>query len=169
MHKILVIGSPGSGKSTLSFRLSERLNIPIVHLDKLFWKEGWVERSKEEFDRLLMAELEKESWIIDGNYGRTIDLRLKYVDTVIFFDYNRFVCLWRIVKRVVTNLGKVRADMAKGCPERFDWEFLKYVWEFPDKQRNKILNLLSTNSRIRVIIVNSRKKFEELEKELNLM
>lgn len=169
MHKILVIGSPGSGKSTLSFRLSERLNIPIIHLDKLFWKDGWVERSKEEFDALLVNELEKEEWIIDGNYGRTIELRLKYADTVIFFDYNRFVCLWRVVKRVVTNLGKVRADMAKGCPERFDWEFLKYVWEFPDKQRNKILNLLSTNSRIRVIIVNSRKKFEELEKELNLM
>lgn len=107
MQKILIIGSPGSGKSTFSFRLSEKLNIPIIHLDKLFWKSGWVSRSKEAFDKLLIEEMEKESWIIDGNYSRTLPMRLEKADTVIFFDYSRFVCLWRVLKRVITNYGKV--------------------------------------------------------------
>ena len=168
MQKILIIGSPGSGKSTFGSCLSQKLNIPLVHLDSLWWKEGWVEREREEFDALLLSELQRECWIIDGNYARTLEWRLKYADTVIFFDYNRFLCLWRVVKRVITNYGKVRADMPKGCPERFDWEFLKYVYEFNDKQRADIYKKLSTNSNVRVIIINNRKQFRKLEKELNL-
>ncbi len=168
MQKILIIGSPGSGKSTFGKRLSEKLNIPLIHLDRLWWKEGWVERSREEFDALLVNELLKDKWIIDGNYGRTVELRLQYADTVIFFDYNRFLCLWRILKRVITNYGKNRDDMGKGCPERFDLEFMHYVYSFNDNQRDKILKLLSTNKDVRVIIINNRKKFKKLEKELIL-
>lgn len=161
MQKILVIGSPGSGKSTFSKILSEKLNIPLVHLDSLWWKEGWVENTREEFDALLLRELEKENWIIDGNFSRTLDMRLKYADTVIFFDYNRFLCLWRVLKRVVTNRGKVRADMPLGCPERFNWEFMKYVYEFNDKQRADIYKKLSTNPQVRVIIIKKRKDLRE--------
>ncbi|MBQ8541299.1 MAG: AAA family ATPase [Clostridia bacterium] len=168
MQKILVIGSPGSGKSTFSKILSEKLNIPLVHLDRLWWKDGWVERSREEFDMLLKKELENECWIIDGNYQRTLELRLKYADTVIFFDYNRFLCLWRVLKRVAVNHGKVRADMPLGCPERFDWDFMKYVYHFNDKQRADIYKKLSTNPRVRVIIIKNRKNFKKLEKDLIL-
>lgn len=168
MRKILIIGSPGSGKSTFCKRLSEKLNIPLVHLDQLFWKAGWVERSKEEFDKLLLNELEKDEWIIDGNYGRTLDVRLKYVDTVIFFDYNRFLCLWRVLKRVVRNYGKVRDDMAEGCQEHFDLEFLKYVYSFNDVQRESIYKKISTNHMVRVIIIKKKKDFRKLEKELML-
>lgn len=168
MQKILIIGSPGSGKSTFSKILSQKLNIPLVHLDSLFWKAGWVESEREEFDTLLLSELQKDKWIIDGNYSRTMEMRLKYADTVIFFDYNRFLCLWRVIKRVVINYGKVRFDMPKGCPERFDWEFLKYVYNFNSKQRADIYKKLSTNSNVRVIIINNRKQFRKLEKELTL-
>lgn len=163
MQKILIIGSPGSGKSKFSFRLSEKLNIPIIHLDKLFWKSGWANRSKEAFDKLLIEEMEKESWIIDGNYSRTLPMRLEKADTVIFFDYSRFVCLWRVLKRVVTNYGKVRADMSEGCRERFDWEFIRYVWSFPDKQREKIFEALSMRHNVQVFVVHNRKEFRELE------
>ncbi|MBQ3109790.1 MAG: DNA topology modulation protein [Clostridia bacterium] len=166
MQKILIIGSPGSGKSTFGRRLSKKLNIPLVHLDSLFWKAGWVESEREEFDTLLLSELKKDKWIIDGNYSRTMEMRLKYADTVIFFDYNRFLCLWRVIKRVVTNYGKVRFDMPKGCPERFDWEFLKYVYKFNDKQRADIYKKLSTNPHTRVIIIKNRKDFRRMEKEI---
>lgn len=168
MQKILIIGSPGSGKSTFSKRLSKKLNIPLVHLDCLWWKEGWIERGREELDALLLTELEKESWIIDGNFSRTLDMRLKYAGTVILFDYNRFLCLWRVLKRVAVNHGKVRDDMPFGCPERFDWEFMKYVYKFNDKQRANIYKKLSTNTPIRVIIIKNRKNFKKLEKDLML-
>lgn len=168
MQKILIIGSPGSGKSTFSKRLGKKLNIPAIHLDCLWLKEGWKERTRKEFDALLINELEKDKWIIDGNYQRTIELRLKYADTVIFFDYNRFLCLWRVLKRVITNHGKCRDDVAKGCPERFDWEFLKYVYKFNDKQRKDVYKKLSTNKDVRVIIVNNRREFKKLEKDLIL-
>ena len=166
MQKILIIGSPGSGKSTFSFKLGKKLNIPIIHLDKLFWKEGWVNRSNGEFDSLLIKEMEKESWIIDGNYSRSLEMRLKKADTVIFFDYSRFVCLWRVLKRVITNNGKVRSDMAEGCPERFDWEFIKYVWSFPNKQREKTFELLSMNHSARVFIIHNKKEFKEFEEKI---
>ena len=162
MKKILIVGSPGSGKSTLSKKLGKQLNLPVVHLDCLWLKEGWEERSREEFDTLLINELEKESWIIDGNYSRTLELRLKYADTVIFLDYNRFLCLWRVLKRVITNYGKVRDDVAEGCRERFGWEFLKYVYKFNDEQREKIYKKLSTKSDIKVIIIKKRKDLQEI-------
>lgn len=166
MQKILIIGSPGSGKSTFSKKLSKKLNIPLVHLDRLFWKKDWNERSREEFDALLINELEKEEWIIDGNYQRTIELRLHYADTVVFFDYNRFLCLWRVLKRVITNHGKVRDDMGEGCRERFDWKFLRYVYSFNDKEREKIYKKLSTNPNVRVIIIKKRTDLKKLEKDL---
>ena len=166
MKKILLIGSPGSGKSTFGKKLSKKLNIPLVHLDRLFWKKDWSERSREEFDESLLKELEKEAWIIDGNYSRTLETRLQHADTVVFFDYNRFLCLWRVLKRVITNYGKVRDDMGEGCRERFDLEFMRYVYSFNDKQREKIYKKLSTNPNVRVIIIKKRKDLEKLEKDL---
>lgn len=165
MQKILIIGSPGSGKSTLSKKLGKKLNLPVVHLDRLWLKEGWKERSREEFDKLLKKELEKDKWIIDGNYSRTLETRVKSADAVIFLDYNRFLCLWRVLKRVITNYGKVRSDMADGCRERFDFEFLKYVYKFNDEQRDKILNLLLTNESVRVIIIRNRKDLKKVLEE----
>lgn len=166
MKKILLIGSPGSGKSTFGKKLSKKLNIPLVHLDRLFWKKDWSERSREEFDESLLKELEKEAWIIDGNYSRTLETRLQHADTVVFFDYNRFLCLWRVLKRVITNYGKVRDDMGEGCRERFDLEFMRYVYSFNDKQREMIYKKLSTNPNVRVIIIKKRKDLEKLEKDL---
>jgi len=92
-NKIMIIGCGGSGKSTLAKRLGEKLNLPIIHLDQLFWRSGWKQVSSEEFDSLLHNELSKDFWIIDGNFNRTIQDRLKYCDMVIYLDYSRFICL----------------------------------------------------------------------------
>ena len=120
MERILIIGICGSGKSTLARQLGEKTGIPVVHLDALGWLPGWQERPKEEFDALLMEALQKPRWIIDGNYGRTIPLRLKYCDAVIWLDFNRFAALWGVVRRVASNRGRTRPDMGADCPERFD-------------------------------------------------
>lgn len=130
MERILVLGCPGSGKSTLSNLLGEKLNLPVVHLDQLWWTPGWVERSTEEFDVLLGAELKKSRWVIDGNFARTLPMRLPACDTVFFLDYPRATCLWSTLKRTAANWGHPRSDMPEGCPDRIDPIFLKFIWDF---------------------------------------
>lgn len=138
MKRVLIIGSSGAGKSTLARRLSEKTGLPLVHLDRLFWKPNWVETDKEEWKRILEVALAGDSWIIDGQFGGTLEMRLEKCDTVIFLDLPRAVCVYRVLKRVVTYKKGKRPDMADGCDEKFDWQFLKWVWNFPEKSRPKI-------------------------------
>ena len=111
MKRIIVIGCSGAGKTQLALKLGQALGLNVVHLDRLFWREGWQHISKEEFDALLNAELEKPCWVIDGNYGRTLNVRLAACDTVIYLDYPRAVCLAGIFSRVIRNLGRTRPDV----------------------------------------------------------
>ncbi len=157
MERILIIGCGGSGKSTLARQLGERLKLPVVHLDKLFWHSGWVESTREEIDGKIAAEIAKDQWILDGNYTRTLPMRLQRCDTVIFLCFSRFACLRGVLKRVLTNYGKVRPDMGEGCPERFDWEFLRWVWDFPKNQQPKILKHLSQMGEGTVVILKNRR------------
>lgn len=151
MKKIIILGSPGAGKSTFSFALAEKTGLPVYHLDQMFWRAGWVSVTKEDFDAELAETLAKEKWIIDGNYSRTIPMRLEKCDTVFYLDYPRLVCFFGVVRRVLGSLGKTRPDMAEGCPERFDLEFLQYTWKFRKKQRAGILALLEgTNAEIHI-------------------
>jgi len=108
--------------------------LPVVHLDKLFWKPGWVQTAKEEFYANLQKALSEDAWIIDGNYGGSLPLRLGFCDQVVYFDFPRSVCLWGVLTRVIKNRGKVRPDMGDGCPERLDREFIKYTWNFEKTQ-----------------------------------
>lgn len=129
--RILVVGCCGAGKTTLALSLGRELSLPVFHLDQLWWCPGWEENSIENFDWKLQEILQQKQWIIDGNYHRTLAERLKYADTVIFLDYPRRICLWRALKRIFRFHGRTRADMTPGCPERLDWEFLRYIWHFP--------------------------------------
>ena len=158
MERVMIIGCSGAGKSTLARQLGEKTGLPVVHLDKLFWHPGWVESTREEFDARLLAELEKPQWIIDGNYSRTYQQRLARCDTVIHLDFSRLACLMGVLKRVLTTYGKVRPDMGEGCPERFDWEFMKWVWNFNGKNRRKNLDALQGLQNVRVITLRSRRQ-----------
>lgn len=131
MRRVMIVGCCGSGKSTLAARLRRLTGLPVIHLDQLFWQEGWVEAAPELFLARLDAAIAGETWITDGNHSRTMDRRLARADTFIWLDYPLFLCLARIFWRILTTHGQVRPDMAEGCPEKFDWEFLKYVWNFP--------------------------------------
>lgn len=158
MQRVLVIGCSGAGKSTLARKLGEKTGLPVVHLDALFWEPGWVESSRDVFDARLMAELEKPAWIIDGNYARTLAMRLEKCDTVIYLDFPGLVCIFGVLKRVLTTYGTVRPDMPEGCPERFDWEFLKWVWNFNCENRTKIYAALETMPPETVIILKNRRQ-----------
>ena len=164
MERIVIIGCGGAGKSTLARQLGEKLDIPVVHLDKLFWRPGWVQVSREEFDKLHREALAREKWILDGNFDRTMEERIQRSDTVIYLDFSRFACLMGVCKRVLTTYGKVRPDMGEGCPERIDWEFLKWVWDFNKNKREKNYRLLNEAEGKEAIVLKNRravKKFLE--------
>ena len=142
MRRVLVLGCPGAGKSTLARSLGEALSLPVVHLDKLWWKSGWVNRTEGEFDALLDAVLLGEEWVIDGNYLRTLPRRLERCDAVVLLDYPRRVCLFRALRPILSWRGRTRPDMAADCPERLDGEFVRWIWEFHRTQRPQVLELL---------------------------
>ena len=160
MERIVIIGCPGSGKSTLARALGEKLDLTVVHLDRLWWKAGWENVSQEEFDARLENALKLDSWIIDGNYSRTMDVRLEKCDTIIYLDYSRWTCLWGMVQRVFTNLRKSRADMPEGCPERFDWEFIRYIWSFNQNNRVQNYTRIAKYKHAKAIVLKSRKEKE---------
>ena len=102
MRRILLIGSPGSGKSTLARALGARFHLPVTHLDRLWWRPGWVELGAEKFRPLVAEIVARDKWVIDGNYSNTWDLRMPRADTIVWMDLPRRVCLWRVFRRAVT-------------------------------------------------------------------
>jgi adenylate kinase family enzyme len=138
MQRIAVIGSPGAGKSTLATQLAALTGLPLLHLDQLHWNPGWIESDPAEFRQRLAAVVAAPRWIIDGNYGATLALRLTRADAVVYLDYPVWLCLARLLRRVARSHGKVRSDMAPGCPERFDLGFLAFVARFPFAGRRRI-------------------------------
>jgi adenylate kinase family enzyme len=142
MQRILVIGSPGAGKSTLARRLSDQLGLPLIHLDREHWSAGWVSLPNDVWADRVAELAARPSWIIDGNYANTLDVRLNRATTIIWLDLPRWLCMARIVRRVLTYRGRVRPDMAEGCPERLNLEFLRYAWNFSRHSRSKNEGLL---------------------------
>lgn len=165
-NRIMVIGCPGAGKTTFSNELGKRLKLPVVHLDVLNWRDNWTPVSRETFDELLLKEVSGERWIIDGNYGRTIPLRLKYADVVVYMDYSQITCILGALKRVVRNYGKSREDMGSNCPERFDLDFIKYIWTFNEANREKYYEVLSKEANIEVFVVRNRREATQLMDKL---
>jgi adenylate kinase family enzyme len=140
MERILVMGSSGSGKSTFAHRLSAITGIPVVSLDALFWKPGWVESDGREFAQRVSDAANHPRWIMDGNFiSHAGDLRRNLADAVIWFDLPTRTCMTGIVTRIAGSYGRVRPEMAPGCPERIDPEFFNYVWTYRRSQRPKLL------------------------------
>lgn len=161
MQRVLIIGCPGAGKTTLARTLAEKKQLPLIHLDVLFWRDNWQQVSREEFDRLLQIELQKPQWIIDGNFSRTMEWRLKYCDTVIYLDLPRHQCLFGALKRLVQNYGKTREDMGGNCPEILDAEkieFMRSIWNFNKNNKQKIQARLSAAKHAQIIILKSRRE-----------
>jgi adenylate kinase family enzyme len=143
LERVLIIGSPGSGKSVLARRLAAVTGLPAVHLDRHFWGAGWIEPAPEVWRERVANLTAEPRWIMDGNYTNTLLMRLAAADTAIYLDFPALLCLWRVVFRAFRSFGRHRGDdMAPGCHERIDWPFLVYVWRFPRDQRDRVLQAL---------------------------
>jgi adenylate kinase family enzyme len=162
MKKVLVIGSGGAGKSTFANRLGELLNTEVIHLDQFYWRPGWVETPKSEWLETVERLVRQDSWIMDGNYSGSLEIRLAACDTVIFLDIARSVCVWRLLKRAVRYRKKHRPDMAEGCAERFNLEFVRWVWNYSSRTKPKVLVRLKENAgRKRIVCLRSSSEVEK--------
>jgi adenylate kinase family enzyme len=138
MQRVLVIGSPGAGKSTFAARLAGRTGLPLIHLDQHYWQPGWIETDKASWEEKVRRLIAADRWVMDGNYGGTLPLRLQRADTVIDLQLPAWLCVARVVRRALAQFGRTRADMTPGCPERLDLSFFAYTARFPSETRPRI-------------------------------
>jgi adenylate kinase family enzyme len=143
VQRVLVIGISGAGKSTFSRELGALTGLPVVHLDAEFWQPSWVAPPRARWLRRVDELICEPRWIMDGNYGATLPTRLARADTLIWFDYPRHVALRRVIARLVRWRGQVRPDTAGGCPERFDVDFLRWIWDFVRVERPRLAAIVA--------------------------
>ena len=142
MRRVLVIGSGGAGKSSFAERLGVRTGLPVTHLDALYWQPGWVPLPAAEWVATVAELVTRERWILDGNFGGTLERRLAACDTVVFLDLSRWVCLARVLRRWWRYRGRARPDMPSWCPEHLSAVYLHWIWSYPAVQRPRVLALL---------------------------
>jgi len=139
MKRVLILGGSGAGKSTLARILGERTGLPVIHLDQHYWRAGWKMPSSEEWKAQVAGLAGRPAWIMDGNFASTFPERMAVADTVIALDFPTWLCVWRVLRRLVSRYGTVREDLPEGCPEQFDWTFLKFVLGFNRTHRPQML------------------------------
>ena len=132
-RRILVLGSSGSGKTTLTLRLARALNIEPIHLDARFWRPGWVSTPQSEWREVVRGLIRQESWIMDGTYESTLDLRIPAADAAIVLERSRLTCLWNVLQRKASIDDDSRPDAPAG--QKLDLAFLRYIWNYPKVTR----------------------------------
>jgi len=157
MKKVIIIGCPGSGKTTFAEKLQRVTNLPLYYLDAIWHKPDRTHISREEYDKKLSEIFQTEEWIIDGNYSRTIEERIQNSDTIFLFDLPTEVCLQGATER----LGKERYDVP-WIDTELDPKLQHEIEEFPDKVLPRIYELLEKYSDgKKVIIFKSREEIDE--------
>jgi adenylate kinase family enzyme len=146
MERVVVVGSVGAGKSTLATRLSQRANLPVVHLDLLFWRAGWTPAPRDEALAELAQAVGGERWILEGNFLSSRDdgwdERFERADTVVFLDFPRRTCFWHVVKRVVRDRRASRPDLPDGCREGLGLSVIRWIWSYRATDRPRVLRIL---------------------------
>lgn len=163
MKKAIVIGCPGAGKSTFARKLRDKTGLPLYYLDMLWHRPDKTNITPEQFDAMLTEILETNQWIIDGNYARTLEMRINACDTVFLLDFPLDVCLAGAKERI----GQKREDMP-WIEKELDEDFRQWILDFPNTQLPEIYNLLEQYRKSRkVYIFHSRAEADYYLKENN--
>ena len=141
ISKILILGGPGSGKTTLANKLAKIFGLPIINLDNINYKKGWIQRDKKERDRIIRKKMNNDEWIMEGIYKTTLQERAENADLIIFLEYPTYYLLFRVIKRYLSNFGKEKKEL-DGCKEQLTRDFMKYTLRFNSKKKSiyEILN-----------------------------
>lgn len=139
--RIMITGRPGSGKSTFAHALAQKLGLPLHHLDKYFFTAHWAKRNYEEFLAIQQNMVNEDRWIIDGCSLKSLEMRYARAEVCIYFLYPRWLCLYRLIKRMFTKNPEIK-DRAQGCKESISWELITYTWTFEYRQNNRVIHLL---------------------------
>lgn len=162
-RRILVIGSGGSGKTTLTTAIARATGLPAVHLDSLFWREGWKRAPTAEWLGSVRAAIDRPAWVMDGNYSSTMDLRMPAADTVIYLDLPPATCLWRVFRRRLEFRGRNRPSMPPGCNEMLTPSFLWWIATYRLRRRSALLaRLESMRPRKRIVVLSSAEQVDAL-------
>lgn len=170
MQRVVVIGCMGAGKSVFSERLSRLTGLKLYHLDRLFWDPDGKGADRQEWLHIQEEVVAGPAWIVEGNYGATIDIRLKRADTAIFLDFSTFSCFLGVIKRaVLSKIGvEKRRDIVAGCNERLDAKFLRYAWTFNKKHRKGILKGLSGYQNVELVVLKRREDADRFLRKIEV-
>jgi adenylate kinase family enzyme len=159
-RRAIVFGSSGAGKSTFARQLGAITGVPVTHIDQLFWSPGWVQTPTHLYLQRLEAVMAQPAWIIEGVNTSTLARRLASADVMFWIDRSRYVCLSQLMRRVAGSYGKVRADLAPGCPEHLpNLDFLKFIWHFDRDNRHRVEAAIeATKTRDRVVMLQSHRQ-----------
>ncbi len=161
MDKIVIIGSPGAGKSTLARKLGRKLHIKVVHLDRKFWQPGWKEKPRDKRIEILEKLVEVKQWIIEGTYLGSSEPRLKAADAIIFLDFAPLLCLWRIINRHREYHRHPRHDIPEGCHDKLNLIRILKVLVFPFRGKRTLEKKLSIYHSKQIIRLHSPKEVDD--------
>ena len=160
--KIAVIGYSGAGKSTLARALGERYGIPVLHFDRVQYTSDWQERDREEARRIVRQFMEQPQWVIDGTYSKfEYERRLEEADEIVFLNLPRMVCFWRAWRRFLLFCGRTRPDMADGCAEKMDLEFIWWLlWKGRRRRRREKFQKVIRQYPEKTVVLRSQKEID---------
>lgn len=153
MKRVMIVGQPGSGKSTLARRIGQITGLPVIHIDQIHWQSGWVERDKSAKLELATAAENQPRWVFEGGFSTSYENRLNRADTLLVLEFPLSIRAWRVFKRTLQHYGKTRPDLPDGCPERFSWEFWKWIWDTRHSGLQQNRRLIEKAGSVKQVIV----------------
>lgn len=168
LKKILIIGNGGSGKTTLSLKLSKIFNYPTLHLDSIYWVNGWGKNSLGKFEEHTHNFMDSNFWIIEGTPMHDIQFRLDQADTIIFLDINRVTCILRLIKRALKNIFHFRGQKIEGPANFFSLKAAIWVWKFNGSKRNTINTLLNSEKHKNIFYIENNSDLRNFINNLQL-